>query len=107
MKLEAPSVVSLLRLENASVVDQDSGWELWEYGLRDPASQAILPTAFYLLFVKSKGLSPAGLQDIVPRLRKRTRDKQLSVAIQRSSPLSRNPARVKDEVRATVVHLVP
>src|ERR1700728_876182 len=80
--------VDILRLESARKVDEDNGWELWSYRLRDQASQTQLPQDFYLLFIKSKGVDKAGLPALNIRIRETRRDNKLSVAIQRSSALA-------------------
>jgi hypothetical protein len=58
-------VVAALRLEEAFKIDEDKGWELWRYRLRDPASQTQLPQELFFLFIQSKGLTKG---DLPPRL---------------------------------------
>jgi hypothetical protein len=98
--------VDILRLESARKADEDNGWELWSYRLRDQASQTQLPQDFYLLFIKSKGVDKAGLPALNIRIRETRRDNKLSVAIQRSSALAQSVDLVKKELGAAAVNLL-
>jgi hypothetical protein len=99
-------VVRALRLENASKVDEEKGWELWKYGLRDPASQTKLPEDFFLLFIKSKGLNKSDLPQLNARLHSSVGSRKLSVAVQRSSPFADNLEQLRKDLRAQSVKLM-
>jgi hypothetical protein len=100
-------VVSALGLESARKLDADDGWELCRYGLRDRASQILLPLDNrFLLFVKSRGLNQRDLPKLSTFIRHKSSNGLLSVVIQRSSPLARDREFVKREMRAYSVMLM-
>lgn len=106
MNLETRSIVSTLRLEDAHQAEAGEGWELWQYGLRDPASQRVLPVELSLLVIKSRGVSWHGLHLVESKIRHLIKGNSLSVVVQRSSPLAADLDRVKKRLRASAVHLV-
>ena len=99
-------IVTALRLEEAFKVDEDRGWQLWTYRLRDPASQTPLPQELFFLFIRSRGVAKSDLPRLGARIRQKAGNSKISVAVQRSSTLAGDLEVVKQELKVQSVKLL-